>query len=653
MGVVTNLRDGFTNLLAGLGVPGRDKFMSQQYAFTPMSLYECEIAYRGDWIARKCVDIPAFDMTREWRAWQADQDQITLLETCERELFVQQKVQQALVKARLYGGSGIVIGVEAGNPEEELDPETVGEGDLKFLHVVPWQYLSMGPLVWDVTSRYWGQPSWYQLNTLGTGARFGQPSMSAAASLAKGPGSDVKLHPSRVVRFVGLPPPDVLTSATMSFGDSVLQPVNDAIKMCGMVNGSLATLISEMKVDVIKVPNLSEALSTDTGTSQLIKRFSNANVAKSVINTILLDSGEEWQRISTNLSGAQELLTAYLQIASGAADIPASRFLGLPHKGLNTTGEADFRNYYDRLSSEQSVSLTPAMNILDEVLIRSALGDRPDEVYYEWNSLWQMTDAEKADLALKKAQTYKIDADEGQIPSTALAHARINQLIEDGFYPGLEQALEDAAAEGDTVEEQNAPAPPPPQLAPFTGGLPAPNEQPAPPADPIPPQLAPPKPPGANDGRPFDDGGPGSGPRPGQGRISALKQRMKDFVQSGQAKEAIGKAADKALTKAKESQKELLSGAVTFGLYHVAGADFPADVEHAIHDQVAHLSENLAVTKLMAVGMMKDAVSKLKSLRGIKDSIDDDVELDAALVKLSKVLDKLEAQYKQEEEPSP
>ena len=75
-------RDGFTNLLAGLGVPGRDKFASQQYTFCPMSVADCETAYRGDWIARKCVDIPAFDMTRESRSWQAEQDQITRLETC-------------------------------------------------------------------------------------------------------------------------------------------------------------------------------------------------------------------------------------------------------------------------------------------------------------------------------------------------------------------------------------------------------------------------------------------------------------------------------------------------------------------------------------------------------------------------------------------
>jgi hypothetical protein len=458
-----NWRDSFTNLLAGLGVVGRDKFMSQQYVYTPMPLSDCEMAYRGDWIARKAVDIPAFDMTREWRSWQADQDQITLLEECERKLFVQQKVQQALITARLYGGSVIVIGVEAGNPEEELDPETVGQDALKFLHVVPWHFLAMGPLVWDVTSPYYGQPSWYQIDN--TKARFGPNGGTSTTSLsAQAPLYNVQLHPSRVVRLMGLPPPNVFASYSMSFGDSVLQPINDTIKAAGLVNGSLATLVSEMKLDVIKVPNLSEELSTDAGTQRIVNRFANANVAKSVINTILLDSGEEWQRIDTNLQSGQSLVATYMQLAAGAADIPASRFLGIPHRGLNVTGEADFRNYYDRLASEQSVTLQPALNRLDEVLIRSALGNRPDDIYYEWNSLWQMTDIEKATLAFQKAQAYKIDADEGQIPATALAQGRINQLIEDGFYPGLEQAIADAEAAGDTIEETNTPKPLPPQL---------------------------------------------------------------------------------------------------------------------------------------------------------------------------------------------
>ena len=81
-----------------------------------------------------------------------------------------------------------------------------------------------------------------------------------------------------------------------------------------------------------------------------------------------------------------DTLNTYLQIASGAADIPATRFLGQAPGGLNASGDADIRNYYDRLGGEQTTVLMPAMSVLDEVIIRSALGSRPPEIYYEWNS---------------------------------------------------------------------------------------------------------------------------------------------------------------------------------------------------------------------------------------------------------------------------
>ena len=250
----------------------------------------------------------------------------------------------------------------------------------------------------------------------------------------------VQLHPSRVIRFIGLPLPDPMLSGLV-WGDSVLQPVNDAVKMCGLVNGTLATLISELKIDIIKIPDMAEIVSTAEGTQKLQTRFATANAMKSVVNTVVLDASEEWQRVQANLTGMPEIITTYLQIASGAADIPASRFLGLPHRGLNTSGDVDFRNYYDKLAGEQTTVLKPAMCVLDEVIIRSALGSRPPEISYEWNSLWQLSDGDKATIALQKAQAYQIDVNAGQIPAVALANGRVNQLIEDGTYPGLAESI--------------------------------------------------------------------------------------------------------------------------------------------------------------------------------------------------------------------
>ena len=67
-----------------------------------------------------------------------------------------------------------------------------------------------------------------------------------------------------------------------------------------------------------------------------------------------------------------------------------------------------------------------------------------------------MSETEKAALAKQKADTFKVDVDADLIQSMALAKARINQLTEDGTYPGLEAAIAEAEEIGESVEEMAA-----------------------------------------------------------------------------------------------------------------------------------------------------------------------------------------------------
>lgn len=423
--------DTFTNFLSGLGMPGRDKMTAHQYVNQLWSRDQLEASYRGDWIARKAISIPAQDATREWRNWQAKGIQIELLEATEKRLHLQNKLELALVKARLYGGSCILLGVD-GDISSELIPETVPKDGLKFLHVLAPHQLTIDNLVTDLEDPYYGQPEFYYLQDIKKAER-------------------IKIHPSRMVRLLGLEPPDAL--ANNGWGDPVLQVIHDAVSSAGTVAQSIATLISEAKIDVIKIPGLTEIFSTGEGTNRLVKRFSEANVAKSVINAIVMDKEEDWQRVGTNFGGMPEILQMYLQIASGAADIPVTRFVGMSPSGLNSTGESDLQNYYDRIASDQEIRLTPAIEKLDKVLVRSALGIDDPNIFYEWNSLWQMDATQQAEIAKKKAEVSKIDVDAGLIPFEALARGRCNQLIEDGTYPGLEAALEEALKKQDFGEQ--------------------------------------------------------------------------------------------------------------------------------------------------------------------------------------------------------
>jgi phage-related protein (TIGR01555 family) len=425
--------DTFANFLSGLGVIGRDKLTGSQYVAPVWSREQLETAFRTDWIARKAIAIPAHDATREWRLWQAEQDQIEKLEATEKRLQVQLKLQQALTKARLYGGCCLLIGVD-GNPEKELDPETIKADGLKFLHVLAPHQLTIDDLIKDIEDPYYGQPEFYILRD--ETEKFG----------------DAKIHPSRMVRLIGLDSPDPMSN--FGWGDPMMQMIHDAVNAAGTVSGSIATMITEAKLDVIKIPGLTEIFSTDSGTNRILKRFSEANVAKSVVNGILMDAEEEWQRIGVDFTGMPEILQMYLQIAAGAADIPVTRFLGRSPAGLNATGDSDLVNYYDRIASDQELRLTPALEKLDKAIQRSALGKFDENIFYDWKPLWQMDEAQKSEIAKRKADSAMVDVNSGLIPFEALAKGRGNQLIEDGTYPGLESALEEAIANQEMLAEQ-------------------------------------------------------------------------------------------------------------------------------------------------------------------------------------------------------
>jgi phage-related protein (TIGR01555 family) len=430
------VQDSLRNLLSSLGT-SKDKTTYAQYVLNVLNREQLESAYRGDWVAAKAVDIPAWDETREWRAWQAENDQIEAIEEVERKFGIQQKVMAARICARLYGGAALILGVKQGTAADELNPDTLGKDTLQFVHVIPAHDITNGELEKSVLSPNFGLPQWYEVRN--------DESMS-------------RIHPSRVVRFVGTPLPDInMQAINPGWGDPILQRVDDAVRALGICQQGIVGLLQETKIDVVNVPGLSETLANEDDARKLTDRFTLANMAKSSTNMLLLDENEKWQRINASFQSLPEILQQYMVLAAGANDIPATRFIGQSPAGLSATGESDMRNYYDRIKAGQNMVLRPQMSPLDEVTIRSALGSRPKEIHYVWNSLWQMTPKEKAELSKSKADTYSIDVNTGLIPDEALAKARANQLIEDGVYPGLEKALEESVQKlGEPSPEQKA-----------------------------------------------------------------------------------------------------------------------------------------------------------------------------------------------------
>lgn len=424
--VIQFATDTLRALVGGLGDPLRDKAAGAYYAAPYLSDIDLLNAYRGSWLPRKIVDIPALDATRKWRDWQAEADQIEKIEEEEKRLGLKAKVYEARVKARLFGGAALYIATGDRNPAQELNPERVSAQGVKFLTVLTRRVLKPGEIETDPESQFYGRPKVY---TLTTGTR------------------QVDIHPSRLVRFIGAPfPDDELQGDPQNYGwgDSVLAAMLDAVKNADSTAGNVASLVFEAKIDVIKVPQLMASLADPAYRTRLLERFTLAAAAKGNNGTLILDNEEEYQQKSATFQTLPDVMDRFLQIVAGAADIPLTRLLGTSPGGMNSTGEADLRNYYDRISSMQQLEMQPAMQTLDECLIRSALGSRPPEVHYIWSSLWQISDKERSEIGKAIAETISTLTNTGLYPQEALANAGATALTEQSVLPGLEGAIEEA-----------------------------------------------------------------------------------------------------------------------------------------------------------------------------------------------------------------
>jgi len=411
----SQFRDGLLNVVANLGT-GRDKAASTHVVQTFKTDYELLTAYRELWMAKKIVNIPARDAVREWRSWQASSEQITKLERVEAKYGLRLKIEDALRKARLFGGAAIYIGTYDGDPSKPLRDNS----RLRYLTVMPRAKLTAKELVDDIRSPYYGQPEYFTVAN-----------------------TQEEIHASRLVLFVGQVIPDdiIANVGYLGWGDSVLASCLAAVMRAESSYANANSLIYEARVDVLSIPNLTEEVQTKEGEERVTNLARVAATSKGNNGMMMIDKEMDYDSKSASFGGLNELMEKFIQEGAGAADIPATRLLGMSPSGLNSTGESDLRNYYDSIRSMQTLDIGPAMAWLDELLIREALGGRPTEVHYNWNVLWQPTAKEMADIGKTTADTLKTLVDTALFNGDALSVAGANLLTERGVVPGLENAL--------------------------------------------------------------------------------------------------------------------------------------------------------------------------------------------------------------------
>lgn len=382
--------DGFQNFAARLGLGAGSQHDQSGYGFDFLSRdrLKLEAMYRSSWVVGQVVDVVAEDMTREGVNIRGldDPSDVEKIQKALDDLEIWNELANVIKWGRLYGGAIAVMMIDGQNVSTPLKIESVGKDQFKGLLVLD-RWL-VQPTLQDLVTEY--------------GPDFGKPKFYDVIADSLGL-SNQRIHHSRIIRFDGVDLPYWQRIAENLWGQSVIERMIDRLTAFDSTTMGVAQLVYKAHLRTYKVKGLRSIIAAGGKALEgLVKQIEHIRLWQSNEGLTLMDAEDEFQTHSYSFAGLDAVLLQFNQQLSGASQIPLVRLFGQSPAGMNATGESDLSNYYDNINQQQERRMRSGLGKLLRIVSLSVLGKPlPDSFTFDFASLWQMDDVQKADVATK------------------------------------------------------------------------------------------------------------------------------------------------------------------------------------------------------------------------------------------------------------
>jgi len=382
--------DGYSNAAAFLGADS-PLFASGTFLRSGLTANTelLTTTYREFWIATKIIDTPAEDVVRAWYTLTGDfpQEDLADLKRLEARHDVKGELMDAISSARLYGGSLalMVIRGEAGKLEKPLDPDRLPPDCFQGLLVLDRAQITPSmELETNLDDPDYGLPMYYTVDV----------------EDGSGP---MKIHHSRVLRFVGRRLPRSETVRENYWGASELEHLWEELQKRSATAANIAQLVFQANITTLKMGDFGDRLGMGTKETQesLRNLIAEENRFRTSYGLQLLSKEDSMENLTYSFGGLAEVYEAFMMDIAGAAEIPATKLFGRSPQGMNATGEADLRNYYERISALQERMLRPALERLLPVMVISCWGFLPEDLGFIFNPIAEEPPEKIAELTEK------------------------------------------------------------------------------------------------------------------------------------------------------------------------------------------------------------------------------------------------------------
>jgi uncharacterized protein len=392
--------DGWVNVLTGLGHGLVDKTRQTQPMPYRGGLPDAVLSdlFHTDAIARKIVTKLPADALRLSFTVNVPKDAgghevASAIQDAADDLKLVSEVKTACYWERLYGGSVLYMAVDDG--QYSIDSQALPirrEAIRSVLWVKAIDKTRIRPSYapadqdQDPDSATFGEPIIYLLDVRMTGVQ-------------------IRVHRDRLIIFPGATTTDYERRSRAGWGISVLDFVFDAMQRNAVAWSSAASAVANCQYVVYKLKGMSSMFSMQGGEEKAKQRASAMEMAKSMINAVLIDADDDYIRENPNFGNLPLMLDQFMLDVCAAADMQATVLWGRSPAGMNATGESDIELHNNSCDAFRMHHLRPRLHEVIELLMLAKDGPTQGKLPDGWSvvfpSLRQLSDLEKADIRSK------------------------------------------------------------------------------------------------------------------------------------------------------------------------------------------------------------------------------------------------------------
>ncbi len=383
---------------------------------------------------------------------------------------------------RLFGGCLLIMGIDDGKfPWEPVDEDRIR--DFEYLSLVDRRYAYVQSQYSGIDAKKYGTAQIYLISNAIAGSGWndhGDVKKKSAQEIQKSGGQIQLVHASRVIRFDGNPADVQSRQRLAGWSWSVMQRVYAAMRVFEHAFASANYLLSDASQGVFKMMGYMRAVAAGRR-QEIADRLMAMEMTRSVMRGMVVDAGgldgkggESYERQATPLAGIADILEQMKSRFAAAAKEPQTKLFGRSPAGMNATGDADIRGWYDDVRSEGNVKVAPKIRRMYRYIAKSPnspLKGKTVNFDVEFRPLWSPTDLEVEQALSARATRDVALTGGGVIPEEVAA------LTWKDEYPALDtKQLQESIEAKETFDpHENDPRPGPPGFpgAPPGGAPPA------------------------------------------------------------------------------------------------------------------------------------------------------------------------------------